>query len=185
MNVLLNPGFEDGVTDPWHFYAYGSNMGSFSVTPDVYSGNFAGILTCTAFDGVSAIYAGQQVIDRVALDGPRYIAKCKYKSTADFMLRVHVFWGTGQGITYQTGVLPPSANWKEVVLNIPAPFPADSYDVLFYVRIYGVGTVTFDDCVMEETVIPPTSPWLRVLYAAVKYVGPIVVGLYSIRGWKR
>lgn len=156
MGALLNPGFEAGVLTPWLFRAGGGNAGSLALSADPHVGAYAAVVRCTAYDAASYIWAGQECISRIQT-GVVYTASVFYKNTIGFGLMVNVQSPTIGSKTYSVS-LTPSSVWKQAKLTLPAPFPADTTRVLFFIKPYGVGTIIFDDADFFAPTPPPPPP---------------------------
>jgi len=111
-------------------------------------------------DGQSAAYAAQAV--RGLVGGATYTFSAWYRASAEdkgagwsAALKVEYYNDAGRNThgQYERTSETTDGEWHQIVLTAEAP--PDTTRVSVLVRLFGAGSVWFDDCALEQTVPPP------------------------------
>jgi hypothetical protein len=164
-NLVKNPGFEtasttgDDMPDCWEKSGWGDNDYTFATVADAHTGTKAmrvDVTRRTEGDRKALITESAACAPAVALDR-QYDLSLWYKSTTPDASVTVFRHDTTLGWQYWTDLktLPVSATWDQASVRTPA-VPAGTDRITWGVSVYGTGSVTSDDYVMEE--VPVTVP---------------------------
>ncbi|MFF3248000.1 galactose oxidase-like domain-containing protein [Streptomyces sp. NPDC002870] len=164
-NLITNPGFETaGVADMpacWEKSGWGDNDFTFETVADAHSGSKAMKVSLSRrVDGDrKAMITEDTVCAPTVKPDSQYDLSLWYKSTTpDTAVTLFRHDVTG-GWQYWTDLktLPMSADYERVEVRTPA-VPPGTDRITWGVSVYGTGSVTTDDYVMEEVTVPAPDP---------------------------
>ncbi|MFP3988276.1 galactose oxidase-like domain-containing protein [Streptomyces sp. E11-3] len=164
-NLIKNPGFETaGAGDMpacWTQSGWGDNDFTFEAVADAHSGAKAMKVELTRRvdgDRKALITESAECAPTVA-EGKQYDLSLWYKSTTPDTSVTLFRKDATAGWQYWTDLktLPVSAAYAETEVRTP-PVPAGTEQITWGVSVFGVGSVTTDDYVMEEVAEPVPDP---------------------------
>ncbi|WP_156723445.1 glyoxal oxidase [Streptomyces apocyni] len=162
-NLIKNPGFETPGADAgdmpecWSQEGWGDNDFDFAVVEDAHSGTKAMKVELTRrVDGDrKAMITGSEACAPQVTEDVQYDLSLWYKSTTPdtsvTLFRKDATDGWGYWTDLKT--LPLSEGYAETSVRTP-PIPPGTTQITWGVSVYGIGSVTTDDYVMEEVEAP-------------------------------
>ncbi|MFD7286080.1 galactose oxidase-like domain-containing protein [Streptomyces sp. NPDC059863] len=164
-NLVKNPGFEtpgtDGMPYCWERSGWGDNDFSFDTVADAHSGTAAmrvELTRRTDGDRKALITESAQCAPAVVPER-QYDLSLWYRSTTPDAAITLFRHDTTAGWQYWTDLktLDPSAGYQRAEVRTPV-IPPGTDRITWGVSVYGTGSVTTDDHVMEEVAPPPVEP---------------------------
>ncbi|MFE4666151.1 galactose oxidase-like domain-containing protein [Streptomyces sp. NPDC056716] len=164
-NLITNPGFETpGSGDMpacWSKSGWGDNDFTFETTSDAHSGNSAMKVSLTrrADGDRKALITESAACAPVVTEGKQYDLSLWYKTTTpDANLTLFRHDATA-GWQYWTDLktLDMAGTWTEASVRTPE-IPAGTDRITWGVSVYGTGSATTDDYVMEQVADPIPDP---------------------------
>ncbi|WP_398954305.1 galactose oxidase-like domain-containing protein [Streptomyces sp. GC420] len=166
-NLVKNPGFETASTtggdmpECWSKSGWGDNDFTFETTADAHTGGKAmrvSLTRRTEGDRKALITENASCAPSVAADH-QYDLSLWYKSTTPDTSITVFRHDTTAGWQYWTDLktLPVAAEYTRAEVRTPV-VPAGTDRIAWGVSVYGTGTLTTDDYVMEEVTPPAPEP---------------------------
>ncbi|MCP3819030.1 DUF1929 domain-containing protein [Streptomyces sp. A3M-1-3] len=164
-NLISNPGFETAGTGDmpacWSKSGWGDNDFTFATVPDAHSGTKAMKVTLTrrlSGDRKALITENTACAPKVTPDR-QYDLSLWYKSDTPDTSVTLFRHDTTAGWQYWTDLktLPISPAYQRTEVRTPV-VPAGTDQIAWGVSVYGTGSVTTDDYVMEEVTPPAPEP---------------------------
>ncbi|MEU9332359.1 galactose oxidase-like domain-containing protein [Streptomyces sp. NPDC048290] len=164
-NLITNPGFETAGTGDmpacWSKSGWGDNDFTFETTTDAHSGDSAMKVTLTrrADGDRKALITESAACAPLVTEGKQYDLSLWYKTTtpdANITLFRH---DTTAGWQYWTDLktLDLAADWTQAGVRTPE-IPPGTDQITWGVSVYGTGSATTDDYVMEQVADPIPDP---------------------------
>lgn len=164
-NLISNPGFETAGTGPmpacWSQSGWGDNDYTFETVADAHSGTKAMKVELTRrVDGDrKALITENTVCAPTVVPDRQYDLSLWYKSTTPDVAVTLFRRDTQASWQYWTDLktLEISAGYTQAEVRTPV-VPPNTDKIAWGVSVYGTGSVTTDDYVMEEVTVPAPEP---------------------------
>ncbi|QIQ02959.1 DUF1929 domain-containing protein [Streptomyces liangshanensis] len=166
-NLIKNPGFEtagtggDGMPYCWERSGWGDNDFTFDTVADAHTGTKALKVELTRrVDGDRKALITESAACAPAVSaGKQYDLSLWYKSTTPDVSVTLFRHDTTAGWQYWTDLktLDLSATYQRAEVRTPE-IPPGTDRITWGASVYGTGSVTTDDYVMEEVALPPVGP---------------------------
>lgn len=168
-NLIRNPGFEtpggpgsDGLPECWQKAGWGDNDVTYQTVADARTGSAAMKVSLTrrVSGDRKALISESALCAPAVVPGRQYDLSLWYKSTTPDTAVTLFRRDTVNGWQYWTDLMSPPASptaYARAEVRTPA-IPPGTDRIAWGVSVYGIGSVTTDDYVMEEVGVPVPQP---------------------------